>query len=243
MKPLNIFILITLVFIFVSLSSAELYMWVDENGVKRYTDVRVPGAKRINDLDDISVAGKAVGIAGVPTEKAAAIAGVLLLNLSIAAVIFFIRRRFSVVLNISKSTSLRVSNFTRSNRQPLATIVKNYLPRFAEILARASLLVISVTIAYGAVLYLCKILWFSYTETPVGRRYIMLFEGQAGNISKLLDGNMLADAVQITVLAFGICLTCAVVFQFFHLLRYLYLPREGTGRILFFGCPLNAAVA
>jgi len=239
MKPLNIFLCITLVFIFVSLSSAELYMWVDENGVKRYTDIRVPGAERIDNLDNIP----AGGLWGVPKKKVAAIVGVLLLNIAIVAVVFFIRRRYSVVLNVSKSTSIRISNYTRSTRQPLAATIKYYIRRFTGVLSRASLLVIAVTIVYGAVLSLCKILWFSYTATPIGQRYVILFKGQAGNISKLLGGNMLTVAVQVTVLAFGICLTSAIIFQFLHLIRHLYLSRGDAGRMFLFGCPLNAATA
>ena len=102
--------------------------------------------------------------------------------------------------------------------------------------------VISVAICAG-LLYILKALWFTYTSTPTGERFILHFGSRADAIERLLTQRLFFLSLYVNVMAVKVCLVGAVVGRLFFLVRYLYEYRGLWGRMLFWGLPCAGLTA
>jgi len=102
--------------------------------------------------------------------------------------------------------------------------------------------VVSVAICAG-LLYILKALWFTYTATPTGERFIMHFGSRADAIERLLTQRLFFLSLYINVMAVKVCLVGAVAGTLFFLVRYLYEYRGFWGRMLFWGLPCTTFTA
>ncbi len=120
---------------------------------------------------------------------------------------------------------------------------RQYCRKAVNNLVQAALLLLITTVCFLVLLYLCGMMWHTYQLTYVGQNFAVLYPDQALSISTLLRANLLHLAAGVTLSSFMICIAVSALFRFFHLTRYLYLPRGFFGKILMFGLPLAALVS
>ena len=118
-----------------------------------------------------------------------------------------------------------------------------YIMNFGRKATATVLLLLCSILLTTVVLYLCQMAWYAYTDTPIGQRFIVSFPQKARIIIAILEKNFLNLSIQMTVSAFVVCITIGVVFQLFHIIRYLFIPFGIFKKFVFWGLPLTVAVA
>lgn len=105
-------------------------------------------------------------------------------------------------------------------------------------------MLVIITIGINIVLlYLCKIIWYTYMATPIGKQYMVFFAGRSQAVTYILSNNLVIFSIRLTLSAFTTCLLVGAVCQVLHITRYLYMSRGFFGRIVFWGLPLTAVAA
>lgn len=120
---------------------------------------------------------------------------------------------------------------------------RQYCRKAVDNLVQAVLLLLITTVCFLLLLYLFRMMWHTYQLTYVGQKFTVLYSEQALSISTLLRANLRHLAANVTLLTFTTCIAVSALFRFFHLTRYLYLPRGFFGKLLMFGLPLGALVS
>ncbi len=118
-----------------------------------------------------------------------------------------------------------------------------YLRKVLSTIADAAILLAVTIAAYIAVLYSCKVAWHLYLSTPVGQHFAELFPQTARSTSMLLQMDLIALSIRITLYAFVICITIGAIARFLYLSRYVHEQYGVLGRAFICGLPLTAAVA
>jgi hypothetical protein len=75
-----------------------------------------------------------------------------------------------------------------------------------------------------------KTLWFSYLASPLGQLYPLYFPYRAQLISMVLGQDLFIFPLVLTGIAFGTGMVFSAICRFFHLTRYIYLPKGGAGQ-------------
>ena len=104
------------------------------------------------------------------------------------------------------------------------------------------LLITTVAVNIG-LLYLLDMLWYIYTSTPAGQRFVTMSTETLQVILDILRFDSVSLSIDVTLAAFTICLLISAICQVFYIARFLYLPRNFFGKIAMWGLPLAAAVA
>jgi hypothetical protein len=108
---------------------------------------------------------------------------------------------------------------------------------------QAGLLVLAAIVICIVFMYTCKMAWFVYISTPVGKKFLNTFPMKAQNIIDILNRELIFFSIQLTLKAFIICLAISALCQVFHMARYFYQPRGFVMKIILWGLPLTAIVA
>ena len=118
-----------------------------------------------------------------------------------------------------------------------------YLGALAGSLLEGAILFLCVWVLTTVLFIIPKILWFSYLASPVGRLYPHYFPYRSQLISMVLGQDLVLFPLVLTVIAFGTGIVFSAICRFFHLTRYIFLPRGVLGRVVLLALPLNAATA
>ena len=116
-----------------------------------------------------------------------------------------------------------------------------YGQKLGNLLIQAVLLVVLVIAGNTLLLYFCKSLWYVFTSTLVGNRYVIAYPQKAGVIFSLFNQNLFAYATHVTLVSLAFCLAAG------FLAKILQISRSISGRSFFFlavcyGLPLTIAV-
>jgi hypothetical protein len=131
-------------------------------------------------------------------------------------------------------------------RKHLATFLqdlKAYGRKALDVFIRVLLTLAIAFAASTAAFYLCKIMWSFYIETPVGQRFTADFPEKTRMIVDVLSRMSIPLILQVTLIAFFMCLGISAVCQVCHVTRRFYQPRGLFGKVFVWGLLLTAAVA
>jgi len=131
----------------------------------------------------------------------------------------------------------------RKNTESKKSGLIQYIKILYGALIEAGMLVVAATALYAVLLYFSKMLWNVYVATDVGQYYLAAFPIHAQRTINILGGNLLEFSLNMSVLAFLVCMALAVVCQLLHISRFLYLNRGMFGRIAICALPLTLLVA
>lgn len=118
-----------------------------------------------------------------------------------------------------------------------------YLGRCWYVITDAAVLLTVVSVAYMAILYVCKILWNLYLSTQTGQMFVAYFPEEAAGTSQLLQMDLIILSIWITFYSFVISISAGALCRLLYLTRYLYDPFGFLGRTIACGLPLAAFVA
>jgi len=114
----------------------------------------------------------------------------------------------------------------------------SYVKRLIDALGEFIVHTLFTIIAYIVLLYVAKMMWSLFLETPVGQHHSELFSERSKMVSEILFGNIPSTAfgVLVTCLYAGLMITAAG--RLLHLYRPLYRPLDATTRTLIWGIPV-----
>jgi len=116
--------------------------------------------------------------------------------------------------------------------------------RFVVDLAFEGLLLVCAATLLTIVTYgLCKLSWYAYLVTPVGRLYPLYFPERAQIMNAVLGQDLFLMPMVSIGIALFMGLLAGTVCRLLHITRIVYGSRGLAGRIALFGLPLTAAVA
>lgn len=116
--------------------------------------------------------------------------------------------------------------------------VVSYVKRLTDALGEFMVHTLFTVIGYIVILYIAKMMWSLFLETPVGQHHSELFAERAEMLSEILFGNIPSTAFQIllTCLSAGLVITAAG--RLFHLYRPFYRTLDAATRTLIWGIPV-----
>ena len=121
--------------------------------------------------------------------------------------------------------------------------IQQWSKRIADAIFRC-MVVFTVTLLLEiGLLYLARMVWFVYTSTTVGQVYLSKFGGDTNGIHYLLQSNMAMVGWQTSITVLVLCILFGIAAQWFHLIRFLYLPFGFLGHTLLWVLPLTGLSA
>ena len=93
------------------------------------------------------------------------------------------------------------------------------------------------------VFVLCKIAWYAYIASPVGRYYTIYFPERAKLMEMVLGRDLLTFPLMLTVIGFSAAMIVSALCRIFCITRYLYMSRGMVGKTLGFALPTNLLAA
>lgn len=118
-----------------------------------------------------------------------------------------------------------------------------YIYKLLNTAIEAFFLVLATWFICYILMYLADIMWRLYLTTPMGSKYLALFEERAQTIIQVFELDHFYLTVEVTVASFVICFLVGAVCHFLHISYYLYHSRGFFGKLIFWGMPLTALVA
>lgn len=116
--------------------------------------------------------------------------------------------------------------------------VDSYAKRLIDALGEFIVHSLITIIGYIVLLYVAKMMWFLFLETPVGQHHSELFAERSEMLSEILFGNIFSTALGVlaTCLYTGLIITAAG--RLLHLYRPFYRTLDATTRTLIWGIPV-----
>jgi len=114
----------------------------------------------------------------------------------------------------------------------------SYAKRLTDALGEFIVHTLFTVIGYILLLYVAKIMWSLFLETPVGQHHSELFTERSEMLNEILFGNIFSTAFGIlaTCLYSGMIITAAG--RFLHLYRPFYRTLDATTRTMLWGIPV-----
>lgn len=116
--------------------------------------------------------------------------------------------------------------------------VDSYVKRLTDALGEFIVHTLFTVIGYIVLLYVSKIMWSLFLETPVGQHHSELFTERSEMLNEILFGNIFSTAFGIlaTCLYSGMIITAAG--RLLHLYRPFYRSLDATTRTMIWGIPV-----
>ncbi len=121
--------------------------------------------------------------------------------------------------------------------------IQQWSKRIADAIFRCMVVFMVTLLLEIGLLYLARMVWFVYTSTTVGQVYLSKFGGDANGIQYLLQSNMAMVGWQTSITVLVLCILFGIAAQWFHLIRFLYLPFGLLGHTLLWVLPLTGLSA
>ena len=140
-------------------------------------------------------------------------------------------------------------SFTRTKRATFSPVTSfkaaglAYLRSVVRTFLEAVVLLCVVSVVVTIVFLLCKVAWYAYIASPVGRYYMVYFPERAKLMEMVLGRDLLIFPPMLTVIGFSAAMVVSALCRIFGITRYLYLSRGMVGKILGFALPTNLLAA
>ena len=146
-------------------------------------------------------------------------------------------------IRIEKASFKTNEKSTAESIGSLKNAIVQYFKSLINLLGEGSMLFLGI-LALSLVLFIfIKMMWFSYLASPIGSFFPVYFPNRARLINMVVDQDLFGLPFILTMISFGSGMVVSAVCRFFHLTRYMYLPRGIVGRIILVALPLNLAAA
>jgi len=118
-----------------------------------------------------------------------------------------------------------------------------YLNKFFQLTLELALLVISIWLISLLILYVAGMMWYLYTDTPMGKHFLSNYGDTADTIVEISEYDQLYFSVDVVLTIFFLCIGFSTACQFLHI-SYLFFYSMGFIHKLFlWGMPITAGVA
>ena len=117
-------------------------------------------------------------------------------------------------------------------------MIQQWSKRLADAVFRCVVVFLVAMALNVGLLFLARIVWFIYTSTAVGQVYLAKFANEASGILHLMHSNPALVGWQASITVLVICVLVGIAAQWFHLIRFFYLPFGFMGHSLLWVLPL-----
>ena len=161
-----------------------------------------------------------------------------------------------VILGVSVMRQIRRNgiridpgSFTKTKRATFSPVTSfkaaalAYLRSVARSFLEAIILLCVVSVVVTMVFLLCKIAWYAYIASPIGRYYAVYFPERVKLMEMVLGRDLLIFPPILTIIGFSAAMIVSAWCRIFCITRYLYLSRGMAGKILGFALPTNLLAA